>query len=139
MDDADSQHLVASPQKTTVVCKRLSFLCLFVVLLGSCSPVIALLIYCVFLEQLSKRERVVFFAEGPQWPSQLICFMALAVVILTLWHVVRHRASSKVLRRWILALMFLQVIAAIYYWLLQIVRACRCTNSQAGSKRGFGE
>lgn len=94
-------------------------------LTASLLPVVLLLILCIFLWGLDTKERADFLLHGPQWPSMLITLMALLVTLVTLWHAVRFNSTSPSRSRWILAIVLLQVVAVIWYWVLQLRTASR--------------
>lgn len=99
-------------------------------LVGSFVPVVALASYCTFISRLNETENLDFLINGPQWPSLVISLMAVAVVLLALWHAIRYRATlGASAGRWILALLFFQVLAAICYWIFHVARAWRCSRA----------
>lgn len=104
-------------------------------IVASTVPAVCVFWLSVVVLQLDTRERAGFLIERAFWPSLAISLMGLSVVLLTLWHAIRYRHGWHSVWRWVVALVFLQVAAAIWYWVLQFA-AATCEDIREAGERG---
>lgn len=90
-----------------------------VLMLAASLAVLILPLY-LFILQL-RTEEAEFWRIILAWPTWLLAMpgvLAVTVVLFTLWHAISHRATLRSLRGWVIALIFLQLIAVFAYWAL---------------------
>jgi hypothetical protein len=108
-----------------------------IVLIISFLVVLATITFNLIFLSWDKEAQANFLLNGQIfWIVLPIVFTAIIMWFFTLCHAILSRERQKSVMRWICAIIFFQIVAVIYYWILEIIHL-KGNKGYKGDRRAY--